>query len=213
MADAAAQHMSRIVSQLDGNNLEVGDRRTNSLLSAITNVYEAHSIGSQSSSICPAHHTDFVPSPPLSSHFHPHRLSTTRPKSPKSTSPLPQETWVSSLRTFPAVEELRPGVLEVVESSGTRSGSFTVLCYVHPNNKLVVNAIEAYPLESFSTEAVRSALSEAQRVASSVRLLKQGLRQRSRLRSTPLCRLLLADRKRFFLAITGVKDVDYRRCS
>ncbi|SPO21777.1 probable ATP synthase delta chain precursor, mitochondrial [Ustilago trichophora] len=68
----------------------------------------------------------------------------------------------------PAVEELRPGVLEVVESSGTKkwfvSGGFAT---VHPNNKLVVNAIEAYPLENFSAEAVRSALSEAQRVASS----------------------------------------------
>ncbi|EST06298.1 ATPase, F1 complex, delta/epsilon subunit, N-terminal [Kalmanozyma brasiliensis GHG001] len=68
----------------------------------------------------------------------------------------------------PAVEELRPGVLEVVESSGTKkwfvSGGFAT---VHPNNKLVVNAIEAYPLEEFSAEAVRSALSEAQRVASS----------------------------------------------
>ncbi|TKY85071.1 hypothetical protein EX895_006151 [Sporisorium graminicola] len=68
----------------------------------------------------------------------------------------------------PAVEELRPGVLEVVESSGSKkwfvSGGFAT---VHPNNKLVVNAIEAYPLENFSAEAVRSALSEAQRVASS----------------------------------------------
>lgn len=68
----------------------------------------------------------------------------------------------------PAVEELRPGVLEVVESSGSKkwfvSGGFAT---VHPNNKLVVNAIEAYPLEQFSAEAVRSALSEAQRVASS----------------------------------------------
>lgn len=68
----------------------------------------------------------------------------------------------------PAVEELRPGVLEVVESSGSKkwfvSGGFAT---VHPNNKLVVNAIEAYPLDQFSAEAVRSALSEAQRVASS----------------------------------------------
>ncbi|PWZ03101.1 epsilon subunit of F1F0-ATP synthase N-terminal domain-containing protein [Testicularia cyperi] len=68
----------------------------------------------------------------------------------------------------PAVEELRPGVLEVVESSGSKkwfvSGGFAT---VHPNNKLVVNAIEAYPLDQFSPEAVRSALQEAQRVVSS----------------------------------------------
>lgn len=37
---------------------------------------------------------------------------------------------------------------------------------MHPNNKLSVNAIEAYELEQFSPESVRSALSEAQRVAS-----------------------------------------------
>lgn len=36
---------------------------------------------------------------------------------------------------------------------------------MHPNNRLSVNAIEAYELEQFSPEAVRSALSEAQRVA------------------------------------------------
>ncbi|KAN0060605.1 delta subunit of the central stalk of mitochondrial F1F0 ATP synthase, atp16 [Thecaphora frezii] len=67
----------------------------------------------------------------------------------------------------PSVEELRPGVLEVVESAGTKkwfvSGGFAT---VHPNNKLVINAIEAYTLDQFSAEAVRSALTEAQRVAS-----------------------------------------------
>ncbi|EPQ30301.1 uncharacterized protein PFL1_02417 [Pseudozyma flocculosa PF-1] len=67
----------------------------------------------------------------------------------------------------PSVEELRPGLLEVVESSGTKkwfvSGGFAT---VHPNNKLVINAIEAYTLDQFSTEAVRSALADAQRVAS-----------------------------------------------
>ncbi|CAO1613179.1 unnamed protein product [Parajaminaea phylloscopi] len=67
----------------------------------------------------------------------------------------------------PSVEELKPGVLEVIESSGTKkwfvSGGFATM---HPNNRLTVNAIEAYPVEDFSSEAVRSALSEAQRAAS-----------------------------------------------
>ncbi|UZJ53828.1 hypothetical protein CBS101457_003148 [Exobasidium rhododendri] len=67
----------------------------------------------------------------------------------------------------PSIEELAPGVLEVVESSGTKkwfvSGGFAI---VHPNNKLTINAIEAYQLDQFSSEAVRSALAEAQRVAS-----------------------------------------------
>jgi len=35
---------------------------------------------------------------------------------------------------------------------------------VHPNNKLTVNAIEAAPLEDFSSEAVRANLQEAQKV-------------------------------------------------
>ncbi|KDN41412.1 putative ATP synthase delta chain precursor, mitochondrial [Tilletiaria anomala UBC 951] len=67
----------------------------------------------------------------------------------------------------PSVESLKPGLLEVIESSGSKkffvSGGFLVM---HPNNKLTVNAIEAFPLEDFSPDAVRSALSEAQRVAS-----------------------------------------------
>lgn len=37
---------------------------------------------------------------------------------------------------------------------------------MHPNNRLTVNAIEAYPIDDFSPDAVRSALSEAQRAAS-----------------------------------------------
>ncbi|PWN22294.1 putative ATP synthase delta chain precursor, mitochondrial [Microstroma glucosiphilum] len=66
----------------------------------------------------------------------------------------------------PSVEELKPGLLEVIESSGTKkwfvSGGFATM---HPNNRLTINAIEAYPLEDFSQEAIRSALSEAQRTA------------------------------------------------
>ncbi|POY73942.1 hypothetical protein BMF94_2984 [Rhodotorula taiwanensis] len=67
----------------------------------------------------------------------------------------------------PSVEALKPGVLEVLEGVGESkkwfvSGGFA---NVHPNNSLTVNAVEAYPLDAFSPEAIRSGLAEAQRVA------------------------------------------------
>lgn len=42
------------------------------------------------------------------------------------------------------------------------SGGFAV---VQPNSALSINAVEAYPLEDFSAEAVRAQISEAQKVA------------------------------------------------
>ncbi|KAF8894102.1 F1 complex, delta/epsilon subunit of ATPase [Infundibulicybe gibba] len=67
----------------------------------------------------------------------------------------------------PSVEALRPGVIEVVESSGSKkwfaSGGFAT---VHPNNKLSVNVVEAAPLEDFSLETIRTNLQEALKVAS-----------------------------------------------
>lgn len=42
------------------------------------------------------------------------------------------------------------------------SGGFAV---VQPNSSLSINAVEAYPLEDFSAEAVRNQLAEAQKVA------------------------------------------------
>lgn len=70
----------------------------------------------------------------------------------------------------PSIEPLRPGVMEVVENSGSQkwfgasnavrlvslyqsrylvSGGFAT---VHPNNRLTINVIEAAPLEEFSIE-------------------------------------------------------------
>ncbi|KAJ6623568.1 ATP-synthase delta-subunit [Mycena sp. CBHHK59/15] len=67
----------------------------------------------------------------------------------------------------PSIEPLRPGVVEVVESSGSKkwfvSGGFAT---VHPGNKLTLNVVEAAPLEDFSVEAIRTNLTEALRVAS-----------------------------------------------
>ncbi|KAK9360262.1 ATP synthase subunit delta [Lipomyces starkeyi] len=69
----------------------------------------------------------------------------------------------------PTVEQLRPGVIDVVEESGSTkqffvSGGFAV---VQPGSLLSINAIEAYPVEDFSAEAVRAQLAEAQKNATS----------------------------------------------
>ncbi|KAJ2925153.1 hypothetical protein H1R20_g11942, partial [Candolleomyces eurysporus] len=67
----------------------------------------------------------------------------------------------------PSIEALRPGVVEVIEQTGSQkifvSGGFAT---VHPNNKLTINVIEAAPLEDFSPEAVRANLAEASKIAS-----------------------------------------------
>ncbi|XP_006460755.1 ATP16 delta subunit of the central stalk of mitochondrial F1F0 ATP synthase [Agaricus bisporus var. bisporus H97] len=66
----------------------------------------------------------------------------------------------------PSIEPLRPGVVEVVEDSGSQkwfvSGGFAT---VHPNNRLTINVVEAAPLEDFSIEAIRANLQEANKVA------------------------------------------------
>ncbi|KAG8902500.1 delta subunit of the central stalk of mitochondrial F1F0 ATP synthase, atp16 [Tulasnella sp. 403] len=69
----------------------------------------------------------------------------------------------------PSIEPLRPGLLEVIESTGTSkkffvSGGFAT---VHANNSLTINAIEGAPLEDFSAEAVRANLADAQRTLAS----------------------------------------------
>ncbi|GAA5902092.1 hypothetical protein JCM5296_006602 [Sporobolomyces johnsonii] len=91
----------------------------------------------------------------------------------------------------PSIESLKPGVLEVIEGSANESKKWFVsggFANVHPNNTLTINAVEAYPLDAFSPEvrylssrrssdrsliiprtfspqAIRSGLAEAQRVA------------------------------------------------
>ncbi|OJA08040.1 hypothetical protein AZE42_08587 [Rhizopogon vesiculosus] len=67
----------------------------------------------------------------------------------------------------PSIEALRPGLIEVIESGNSSkkwfaSGGFAT---VHPGNKLTINVVEASPLESFSSEAVRANLQEALKVA------------------------------------------------
>lgn len=67
----------------------------------------------------------------------------------------------------PSIEPLRPGVVEVIDSSNASKKWFVSSGFanVHPGNKLTINVVEAAPLDSFSPEAVRSNLQEALKVA------------------------------------------------
>ncbi|KAF2155892.1 ATP synthase delta chain mitochondrial precursor [Myriangium duriaei CBS 260.36] len=67
----------------------------------------------------------------------------------------------------PSIEQLKPGLVEVIEESGGSksfflSGGFAV---VQPGSQLSINAVEGFPLEDFSAEAVRNQISEAQKIA------------------------------------------------
>ncbi|KAF2109689.1 ATP synthase [Lophiotrema nucula] len=67
----------------------------------------------------------------------------------------------------PSIEQLKPGLVEVIEESGGSkqfflSGGFAV---VQPGSQLSINAVEGFPLEDFSAEAVRNQIAEAQKIA------------------------------------------------
>ncbi|PFH58673.1 hypothetical protein XA68_13364 [Ophiocordyceps unilateralis] len=68
----------------------------------------------------------------------------------------------------PAIEQLKPGVVEVIEEGGAAkqfflSGGFAT---VQPGSSMSINAAEGYPLEDFSPDAIRSLMAESQKVAS-----------------------------------------------
>ncbi|SAM07492.1 hypothetical protein [Absidia glauca] len=68
----------------------------------------------------------------------------------------------------PTIEQLNPGIIEVIESAEVTkkffvSGGFAT---INPDSSLNINAVEASPLEDFSLERVQSALAEAQQAAS-----------------------------------------------
>ncbi|KAI8982125.1 ATP synthase [Mycotypha africana] len=67
----------------------------------------------------------------------------------------------------PSIEQLNPGVVEIIESGDITkkffvSGGFAT---INPDNSLNINAVEAFPLEEFSAERVQAGLAEAQRQA------------------------------------------------
>ncbi|KAI9707456.1 MAG: delta subunit of the central stalk of mitochondrial F1F0 ATP synthase, atp16 [Candelina mexicana] len=79
----------------------------------------------------------------------------------------------------PSIEQLKPGLVEIIEESGGSkqffsevivdslfnsavSGGFAI---VQPNSQLSINAVEGFPLDEFSGEAVRSQIAEAQKIA------------------------------------------------
>ncbi|KAF8939064.1 delta subunit of the central stalk of mitochondrial F1F0 ATP synthase, atp16 [Haplosporangium gracile] len=68
----------------------------------------------------------------------------------------------------PSIEQLRPGVVEVIEATTTKkffvSGGFATM---NPDSTLNINAVEAFPVEEFSAETVRHNLAEAQRLSNS----------------------------------------------
>ncbi|KAF9094120.1 delta subunit of the central stalk of mitochondrial F1F0 ATP synthase, atp16 [Mortierella sp. GBA35] len=68
----------------------------------------------------------------------------------------------------PSIEQLRPGVVEVLEAAGSKkffvSGGFATM---NPDSSLNINAVEAFPVEEFSAETVRHNLAEAQRLSNS----------------------------------------------
>ncbi|KAJ2980518.1 hypothetical protein NQ176_g2590 [Zarea fungicola] len=68
----------------------------------------------------------------------------------------------------PSIEQLKPGVIEIIEESGSTksyflSGGFAT---IQPDSALSINTPEAYAIEDFSAEAIRSQIAEAQKVAS-----------------------------------------------
>ncbi|KAL4956693.1 ATP synthase [Aspergillus filifer] len=67
----------------------------------------------------------------------------------------------------PSIEQLKPGLVEIVEEGGANkkfflSGGFAV---VQPDSQLSINAVEGFPLEDFSAENVRAQIAEAQKIA------------------------------------------------
>ncbi|KAI9497598.1 F1 complex, delta/epsilon subunit of ATPase [Zychaea mexicana] len=67
----------------------------------------------------------------------------------------------------PTIEQLNPGVVEVIESGDVTkkffvSGGFAI---INPDSTLNINAVEAAALDELSVENVKSALAEAQKVA------------------------------------------------
>ncbi|KAK2733906.1 delta subunit of the central stalk of mitochondrial F1F0 ATP synthase, atp16 [Onygenales sp. PD_40] len=83
---------------------------------------------------------------------------------------IPAESGVMGVLAnhVPSIEQLKPGLVEIIEESGGTkqfflSGGFAI---VQPDSQLSINAVEGFPVEEFSAEAVKSQIAEAQKIAS-----------------------------------------------
>ncbi|OMJ20574.1 ATP synthase subunit delta, mitochondrial [Smittium culicis] len=70
----------------------------------------------------------------------------------------------------PSIEQLKPGVIEIIKSDGTDkyflSGGFMVM---NPNSVLNINAVEAFKLSEINPDAVSRELAESKRLFSSAK--------------------------------------------
>jgi F-type H+-transporting ATPase subunit delta len=71
---------------------------------------------------------------------------------------------------IPIVEQLRPGLLEVISKSGETEQYFVSggIATVQPGNKLTISAIEAFKPDQFDAAAVKSSIADAQKRAASL---------------------------------------------
>lgn len=70
---------------------------------------------------------------------------------------------------IPIVEQLRPGLLEIISKGGETEQYFVSggIATVQPGNKLTISAIEAFKPEQFDVQEIKSLISDAQKRASS----------------------------------------------
>lgn len=70
---------------------------------------------------------------------------------------------------IPIVEQLRPGLLEIISKGGETQQYFVSggIATVQPGNKLTISAIEAFKPEQFDAQSVKDLISEAQKRAAS----------------------------------------------
>lgn len=70
---------------------------------------------------------------------------------------------------IPIVEQLRPGLLEIISKGGETEQYFVSggIATVQPGNKLTISAIEAFKPEQFDAHAVKTLIADAQKRASS----------------------------------------------
>ncbi|KAM9916623.1 hypothetical protein OXX59_009854, partial [Metschnikowia pulcherrima] len=70
---------------------------------------------------------------------------------------------------IPIVEQLRPGLLEIISKGGETEQYFVSggLATVQPGNKLTVSAIEAFKPEQFDAQEIKTLIADAQKRAQS----------------------------------------------